>query len=332
MRIQLTDLAIRKLSLPKSGNIKYWDKKTPAFGVRCSPNVKSFVVMYGQKRRLKTLGRYPSMTLSDARKAALKLLYGSDQPQAPKSLSQARNAYLEECGKKNRPATVRQYKHFLMPVSVSKLSDVQRSDIDISSPHAVMAWRVFFNWCIRNELVERNPFNLTKVTWNSRTRLLTDDEVERILNYEYPPYSNYLKLLFLTGQRIGQFKAFTVQDNTLVFPASSMKNRKEHSIPLTDWTASILDTLHPFNGWSKAKRRVDAHTGVEDWVHHDARRYFSTTMASLQVPLHVTEVLLSHTSGQVSGVAATYNRYNYLIEMREALTLYEEHLKKVVDD
>lgn len=329
MRLHLTDLAIRKLPFPKTGNTKHWDTKTPAFGVRCSPNVKSFIVMHGKARKLKTLGRYPELTLSDARRMALREFSDPYRPKQLLGLHEARQAYFEECEVKNRPATIKQYRHFLSQVDKPKLADVGREDIDISSQHAVMAWRVFFNWCMRNEYVDRNPFAHVPVRWTSRSRVLTSDEVKKLWYYDWPPYSDYIKLSILTGQRIGQWKNYTVDGDTITFPDAVMKNRQEHSIPLTDWTATTVENLRPFNGWSKAKNRIDHHTGVTGWVHHDCRRYLSTTMASLQVPLHVTEFILSH-KGQVSGVAATYNRYNYLIEMREALAKYEEHLKTVI--
>ncbi len=211
------------------------------------------------------------------------------------------------------------------------LSDVVKTDIDMCSPHAVMIWRVFFNWAIRNELIDKNPFSFVQVKWNSRSRFLNEEELKKVWHYTFPPYSDYIKLSILTGQRIGQWKDYSVQSETIVFPSNIMKNRKEHTIPLTEWSSTILEQLQPFNGWSKGKNRLDKHIAIPHWTTHDLRRTFSTTMASLQVPLHVTEAILSHTSGSISGVAATYNRYNYLIEMRDALTLYEKHVRGIVD-
>ena len=87
MRTYLTDMAVKKFSLPLKGQVTYWDKNTRGFGVRCSTKSKSFVVMFGEKRRLKTLGRYPAMSLSDARIEAKRffmeytcLLYTSPSP------------------------------------------------------------------------------------------------------------------------------------------------------------------------------------------------------------------------------------------------------------
>lgn len=45
---------------------------------------------------------------------------------------------------------------------------------------------------------------------------------------------------------------------------------------------------------------------------------------------HVTEKLLNHVSGTVSGVEATYNRYSYAKEMREAIGRWESHLQSLL--
>lgn len=69
---------------------------------------------------------------------------------------------------------------------------------------------------------------------------------------------------------------------------------------------------------------------VPDYTLHDLRRTFSSTHAMLGTPIHVTEKLLNHVSGTVSGVAAIYNRHSYMDEMHAAIADYEAHLAKLV--
>ena len=52
--------------------------------------------------------------------------------------------------------------------------------------------------------------------------------------------------------------------------------------------------------------------------------------ARLGTPIHVTERLINHISGAISGVAAIYNRHSYLPEMREAVAQYEKHLSDLI--
>jgi len=70
MRQKLSALAIERLPHPDSGSKKYWDTVLPGFGIRVSARSKSYFVMFGQDRRLKTLGKHPAVSLKQARDAA----------------------------------------------------------------------------------------------------------------------------------------------------------------------------------------------------------------------------------------------------------------------
>lgn len=160
--------------------------------------------------------------------------------------------------------------------------------------------------------------------------MLSNDELKKIWAYDYPPFSDYLKLQILTGQRIGQWQNYSMNDEQITFHTTAMKGRREHVLPLTDAVAELLP-LDPFNGWSNAKVRLDKHIPLkEHWVVHDLRRTFSTNCAMLGIPLHVTERILDHRTGIISGVAAIYNRHTYMPEMREALDRYAEHLAAII--
>lgn len=54
-------------------------------------------------------------------------------------------------------------------------------------------------------------------------------------------------------------------------------------------------------------------------------------MAKLGVPIHITERLMNHSSGAISGVAAIYNRYDYADEMMQAVKSYENELKIILN-
>ncbi len=82
----------------------------------------------------------------------------------------------------------------------------------------------------------------------------------------------------------------------------------------------------PFGAWGKNKLRLDELCGVENFVLHDFRRYLSSTMRRLQVPIDVTEAVLNHVSGSRSRIQRIYDRHDRLPEMRQALRLYEQHL------
>lgn len=100
---------------------------------------------------------------------------------------------------------------------------------------------------------------------------------------------------------------------------------------------------HPVSGWSRSKRRLDeiilearqkAAEGAEvepmqDWTIHDLRRTAASGMARLGIPPHIVEKLLNHSEGEISGVAAVYNRYGYEDEKRRAAEAWAQFLQSL---
>ncbi len=85
-----------------------------------------------------------------------------------------------------------------------------------------------------------------------------------------------------------------------------------------------------YNGYAYHLKQLQKASGTSGWTLHDLRRTFATNLAALGVAIHVTERLLNHASGTVSGVAAIYNRHTYLPEMTAAIDLYERHIEELV--
>ena len=70
----LTELAIRTSELPGSGTLTLWDGALKNFGCRVSAKgTKSFIVLLASGRR-HTIGRYPILSLAEARAAAKRAL------------------------------------------------------------------------------------------------------------------------------------------------------------------------------------------------------------------------------------------------------------------
>jgi len=204
----------------------------------------------------------------------------------------------------------------------------------------------------------------------SRERVLSVDELKAVWKATgdpYTPYNAIVRLLILTGQRRGEIAALqwewiNEQERTITFPSSVTKNKRTHTIPYGDMVAAVLETIPRFqdcpyvfpaarqrnekttvfNGFSKAKtaldlqltikmRKVDNNFTITPWTLHDIRRSYSSIMASLGVPQVVVEKLLNHVSGgTLSPIAATYNRYNYLSEMQQAILHFESHLTTLI--
>ena len=369
--MRLTDISIRALPVPPKGQRTYYDDILSCFGCRVSQGgTRSFVLMHGSDRQVITIGRYPVITLSDARKEARRILaertLGKHRAKSI-SFDAARMLFLAGCEQKNRARTVADYRRLLkrhFAFGRKQLSDIITEDITrrldrlSNTPseqnHALVAIKIFFRWALRRRYIEHNPCEgLLQSHAVPRERVLADKELAAVYRAaDGYPFGAIVRLLVLTGQRrseIGSLKWDWIDTNarTITLPSSITKNKRAHTFPYGEIVAGILDTiprqedyLFPasrehvrgkptaaFNGYPKAKAALDAKSGVSNWTLHDLRRTFSTIHAAIGTPPHITERLLNHASGVLSGVAAIYNRHAYMDEMRAAIAKYEGHLR-----
>ena len=133
------------------------------------------------------------------------------------------------------------------------------------------------------------------------------------------------------------------------FPSSITKNKRPHTIPIGCSAAAIIDRVPELGDYlfpaprdltesprqsstvgASAKRSSTTCGVTSSWTLHDLRRTFATNLAALGVAPHITERLLNHATGTISGVAAIYNRHAYMDEMRAAIALWEERLASLL--
>ena len=58
---------------------------------------------------------------------------------------------------------------------------------------------------------------------------------------------------------------------------------------------------------------------LPDWRFHDFRRSGVTALAGMGFPPHVCDRLLNHVTGAIQGVAAVYQRAEFMAERKAAL-------------
>ena len=68
------------------------------------------------------------------------------------------------------------------------------------------------------------------------------------------------------------------------------------------------------------------------WRLHDLRRTCVSGMARLGIAPHIADKILNHQSGTISGVAAVYQRHEFLRERRDALERWGAHVAKIVKE
>lgn len=350
---RLTELSLKNLAPPADGRITIWDGP---LGVRVTASgVKTFIAMIGSGRR-HTIGRYPIVTLAQARAAATKLkaekTLGRIFPELV-SLNETRTAYLAQADL--RPNTRMYTERNLNRLISTRLTDITPREITrildglapSSASQALRVYTAFFNWCIRKHYLEKSPCDRMQATHSTaRSRLLSDAEVQLIWQATEAPstFHTIVRLLLLTGQRRTEIAALQhswIKDTTITLPKEITKNGRGHTFPVGNLAQVLLSCLAasshllfpargssttPFNGWSKSKAALDKASGVTDWTLHDLRRYFASTHAKIGTPIHITERLLNHVSGSQSGIVSVYQRHEYRDEMRQAAERYEAHL------
>ena len=94
---------------------------------------------------------------------------------------------------------------------------------------------------------------------------------------------------------------------------------------------SLLGTK-PFQEFSKMKSVLDQLSGVSGWRLHDLRRTCVSGMARLGIAPHVADKILNHQSGTISGVAAIYQRHEFLAERQAALDLWGAHIGQLLGE
>jgi integrase len=253
--------------LPAKGQqADFWDAKFPAFGVRVTASgTKTFMLNIDKSRR--TLGRYPVISLAEARTEARKLLaertLGKVRPQSI-SFPLAVKTFLEEKRKNRRARTGDDYEYYLnrffpFKCQVGEVGhdEVQRKLSRISKQslynHALAAARGFFNWCQKRRYIDDNPVRgLAPHSRPRRSRVLTDDELKAIwVACEEPggdmpdTFKLIVKLLILMGQRRGETAGlrgtyYSHNQQTICLPPDLTKNGSEHTFPIGPMAAEIL--------------------------------------------------------------------------------------------
>jgi integrase len=231
---------------------------------------------------------------------------------------------------------------------------------DNGSPTAanrvLAAVKTFFNWCVARDILAVSPVQGVKppTPEKSRDRVLDDAELRRVweaagkIGY---PFGTMVRLLIATGQRRDevaqiQWQEIDLKKRLWTLARERTKNDTAHEVPINDIVLNILNTIPrhgtylfstnggstPSSNYSHNKRRLDSLLpGLPDWRLHDLRRTCATGLAKLGVPVHVTEALLNHKSGKISGIAAVYNRHDYKNEKIQALEAWGRHLDTLIN-
>lgn len=238
---------------------------------------------------------------------------------------------------------------------VDLVSAIEQRGAPVAANKALKSIRTFLSWCVGRAVLDKSPAEGIPLPARevARDRVLTDQELVRVITAAREigdPYGAIVEFLALSGQRREEVAQLAWEELDLglrvwTLPAARAKNAREHIVHLSDSCMALLDRIErrgplvfsvhgdkPFQAFSKAKRELDRLSGVEDWRLHDLRRTCVSAMARLGVAPHVADKILNHTGGTISGVAAVYQRHEFLSERRHALDLWGSHVRNLLGE
>lgn len=250
------------------------------------------------------------------------------------------------------------------------ISEIRRRDVaqlldsiaargaPFSANAAQVVLSAMFNFAVEREYVPANPAaGLRKRgRYRPRDRELSETEVGLFfdaLHQAGEPKSKialYL-LQLLTATRPGEVRfarwsEFDLQARTWTLPGARTKNQRAHQIPLSDFGIEVLRGIpRSTSPWLFPSRITDGPIGkynqadtirrlfvrgrleIERFTPHDLRRTAATNMARLGVERMVISKILNHADEHQT---ATYDRYTYIEEKRQALDQWADRLDKIV--
>lgn len=223
--------------------------------------------------------------------------------------------------------------------------------------------RRLFSWAVGRGDIERSPFDGMEVPppVPARDRVLTDEEISIIWSAAANAGSLFgpiVRLLIATGQRreeVTQMDWSEVRRAEALWrlPKERAKNNVAHVVPLNKLAIEVLDRLAqgekwprsgavfmtsgkgPFTAHARGKKRLDKQTALLAqkplalWRLHDLRRTMATSFQRLGVRFEVTESALNHVGVSRVGVAAVYQRHDWLKEKTEAFAAWSERLEAI---
>jgi integrase len=364
-RIKLTDAAVSRIKPPPSGRDEYSDSVLPGFRLRVTETgIKSFslVTRYGDNQVRVNCGRFPVVSLAEARQAARDALAAIAQGEDPREVRRQRMArtgnlvedvvadfmtrHVDRNTRPNSAAdTRRKFDTYVLPrwrgrtvQSITRrdvlnlLDDIVDEGKTIAANRVLASVRKFFNWALERDILDASPAAAVKAPTKEydRDRVLTDDELINIWNgcdeMGYP-FGLFIRMLLATAQRRNEVAMMRWSDIDLetgvwTLPREIVKADRSHEVPLSSLAIAILKSIpeiddfvfssgrkagRPISGFSRAKKRIDKLSAVENWRIHDLRRSAASNMARLGVAPFTISRVLNHAEGGVTRSAMRWN-------------------------
>ena len=291
-KTKFTDIYIRNRKLKETEGKRFEEFEYTDLGLRISSaGRKTFFYSYmhqGKNRRL-PIGRYPAVSLSEARNAVSEAKVMRDKGLDPAAINQAAKKqeseaktvkmlvedYLNKHAKIKKRSWKEDERMLLKDVvprwGDRKAADVTKKDIiqllddlqargaTVTANRTLAVVRKMFNWAIERDELEYSPCSGVKppAEENERERILSRDEIREIWCdlYDAPIHENtvmVLRIILLTAQRPGEVAGMEwseISGRWWTIPKERTKNKRSHKVYLTDATICLLEELENDSQW-----------------------------------------------------------------------------------
>ena len=376
---RLTKKFVDRLRPNSEKDFCVWDDDIAGFGVRLNPGgKKTYIFQYRNKlhkERKYKIGIHGIINTEDAREAAFNLRRQVKQEGIdPAEIKNLESTLLKEQKIENlaekyfhlhaipskKPRDVREdkalYTGYIQPnfahLPVKNLESCMlelwrltmrhkpiRANRVLSLLSKMFSLAIKWGWCDKNPVI-----GVTRYPEHKRERWLKDDELERLWSalepYESYPSANVIRILLLTGSRLGEvlnatWNQFDLDAGVWTKPFTHTKQKKTEHLPLS--TPALLlfkkmkeeskgpflfcsrsDIHKPLTNINKFWRKLLKETEIENIRIHDLRHTYASHLVSNGVSLSAIGKLLGHTQ------AATTQRYAHLADqaLRDATNVF----------
>jgi len=282
--VRFTDRWLQAASLtPAEGRAEYIDGLCPGLHLRVtSLGVRTFSVMFrlnGKLTRI-TLGRFPVVSLANARSSALDVMRKAQEgidarehrsrEESTLTYSELVKSYIE----KHLKPSARSWKNVQSGLQHARMNrfkqhrvaEISRRDIiavidEIVAEGKTQAainnlrhLKMMFNWAAGRDMIGTNPCDGVKSPGRTteRDRVLSDREIAAVwkATLELPaPFGAMYRMFLLTGQRrseVATMQWHEITGTVWTIPREKVKKDRPHAVPLSKTALATLDSLRKY--------------------------------------------------------------------------------------
>lgn len=282
--------------------VEFLDTVIPGFILRVTEaGTKTFSFRYRYKGKNKryTIGKYPAISLGDARAKAKQIRAEVDEQKDPaylkqiekkkpieKNIRELADRFKKHHLPKLKESTRKSYKNRIDSVIIPAFGEVRLTDLDRVS---IIEWleeiaierenpthsnrcrailSSMLSFAMDKGMIDYNIMQRVKpvAKETSRNRMYSDTEIRglwKAFDDQKEPVQSVLKVLLMLGQRRGEtlrMRWDQIENSVWSIPLEETKGGRAHYVPLNENVLAIIERLRPLTGASDYV--------FESWINH----------------------------------------------------------------